>query len=143
MAGFTLFNATHDLLQLSMRLRSMRHELLAGNIANADTPGYRAKDIDFAAALRALVAPENAPVQFPKTPGIQLISAPSIGFPQGGAIEPALVVQEAEAKLDGNSVDLDRQIANLVENSLSYETSLVLLGRKLAALRYAISEGRR
>jgi flagellar basal-body rod protein FlgB len=143
MAGFSLFNATHDLLQLSMRLRSMRHELLAGNIANADTPGYRAKDIDFAAALRALVAPENAPVEFPKAPGIQLIGARPLDFPQGGAIEPAIHVQEAEAKLDGNSVDLDRQIANLVENSLSYETSLVLLGRKLAALRYAISEGRR
>jgi flagellar basal-body rod protein FlgB len=142
MAGFTLFNATHDLLQISMRLRSMRHELLAGNIANADTPGYRAKDIDFAAALRALAAPENAPAEFPKA-GIQLIGARPLDFPQGGRIEPALVVQEAEAKLDGNSVDLDRQIANLVENSLSYETSLVLLGRKLAALRYAISEGRR
>jgi flagellar basal-body rod protein FlgB len=142
MAGFTLFNATHDLLALSMRLRSMRHELLAGNIANADTPGYRAKDIDFAAALRALVAPESAPAEFPKG-GIQLIGARPLDFPEGGALEPALVVQEAEAKLDGNSVDLDRQIANLVENSLSYETSLALLGRKLAALRYAISEGRR
>jgi flagellar basal-body rod protein FlgB len=142
MAGFSLFNATHDLLALSMRLRSMRHELLAGNIANADTPGYRAKDIDFAAALRALVAPENAPAKFPKG-GIHLIGARPLDFPQGGALDPALVVQEAEAKLDGNSVDLDRQIANLVENSLSYETSLALLGRKLAGLRYAISEGRR
>jgi len=142
MAGFTLFNATHDLLALSMRLRSMRHELLAGNIANADTPGYRAKDIDFAAALRALIARENAPAELPKA-GIQLIGARPADFQPGGAIQPALVVQEAEAKLDGNSVDLERQIANLVENSLSYETSLVLLGRKLAALRFAISEGRR
>jgi len=140
MAGFSLFNATHDLLQLSMRLRSMRHELLAGNIANADTPGYRAKDIDFAAALRSLVNPESLPLA---KSGVQLIGARPFDFPPADPIEAAVQVQEAEAKLDGNSVDLDRQIANLVENSLSYETSLVLLGRKLAALRYAISEGRR
>jgi len=51
--------------------------------------------------------------------------------------------QDTEGKFDDNSVDLDRQIASLVENSLSYETSLTLLGRTLANLRYAISEGKR
>jgi flagellar basal-body rod protein FlgB len=142
MAAFTLFGSTHDLLAFSMRLRSMRHELLAGNIANVDTPGYRAKDIDFAAALRAIASPENAPVQ-PGAAGIQLVSARPLDFPQGDPLDSLIRVQEAEAKLDGNSVDLDRQIATLVENSLSYETSLALLGRKLAGLRFAISEGRR
>ena len=140
--AFTLFGSTQDLLALSMRLRAMRHELLAGNIANADTPGYRAKDIDFAAALRALTAPENMPERGAGT-GIQLISSRPMDFPPGVPADSLVRVQEAEGKLDGNSVDLDRQIATLVENSLSYETSLVLLGRTLAGLRYAISEGRR
>ncbi|HTM10394.1 MAG TPA: flagellar basal body rod protein FlgB [Verrucomicrobiae bacterium] len=141
MAGFTLFGATQQLLSLSMRLRSMRHELLAGNIANADTPGYRARDLDFSAALKALVAPEKGGRVGPDA-RLQLIAArPS---DDSMPVEDALVqVQEVEGKLDGNSVDLDRQIATLVENSLSYETSLTLLGRTLANLRYAISEGKR
>jgi flagellar basal-body rod protein FlgB len=143
MAAFTLFGSTHQLLSLSMRLRAMRHELLAGNIANADTPGYRAKDIDFAAALRAFGAPENMPDRGPQAGGIQLVSARPLDFSSASPADSLIRVEEAEGKLDGNSVDLDRQIATLVENSLSYETSLVLLGRTLANLRYAIGEGRR
>ena len=143
MAAFTLFGSTHQLLSLSMRLRAMRHELLSGNIANADTPGYRAKDIDFAAALKSFAAPETAPGRGPDA-GFQLVSARAPDFSSGGGAVDSLVrVEEPEEKMDGNSVDLDRQIATLVENSLSYETSLVLLGRTLANLRYAISEGRR
>jgi flagellar basal-body rod protein FlgB len=142
MAGFTLFGSTQDLLSLSMRLRSMRHELLAGNIANADTPGYRAKDVDFADALRAVAAPESAPARGLES-GFQQIAARPMDFPGSLPADSLIRVQEAEGKLDGNSVDLDKQIATMVENSLSYETSLVLLGRTLAGLRYAISEGRR
>jgi flagellar basal-body rod protein FlgB len=142
MAGFTLFGATQQLLSLSMRLRSMRHELLAGNIANADTPGYRAKDLDFADALKALVAPEKASDNGPD-PRVQLIAARPLDVPSSASPEALVRVQEAQGKFDDNSVDLDRQIATLVENSLSYETSLTLLGRTLANLRYAISEGRR
>ena len=142
MANFTLFGSTHQLLSLSMRLRAMRHELLAGNIANADTPGYRAKDLDFDAALRSFAAQENPQTPSPRT-GFQLVSARGADFSAPSAADAAIRVQEAAGKLDGNSVDLDRQIATLVENSLSYETSLVLLGRTLANLRYAIGEGRR
>ena len=141
MAGFTLFGATQQLLSLSMRLRSMRHELLAGNIANADTPGYRAKDLDFSAALKALVAPEKGSEGVRDT-RIQLIAARPLDASTPAA-EALVRVEEAEGKLDGNSVDLDRQIATLVENSLSYEASLVLLDRTLANLKYAIAEGRK
>jgi len=141
MAGFTLFGSTQQLLSLSMRLHSMRHEILAGNIANADTPGYRAKDLEFSAALQALVAPENG-VAAGVGPRVQLIASEPIDIstPAPGNL---VRVKETEGKLDDNSVDLDRQIASLVENSLSYETSLTLLGRTLANLRYAITEGRR
>ena len=140
MAGFTLFGATQQLLSFSMRLRSMRHELLAGNIANADTPGYRAKDLDFAAALKAAVAPEK---QAGADARLQLIAARPSDAAAALAPESLVRIEDAEGKFDDNSVDLDRQIASLVENSLSYETSLTLLGRTLANLRYAISEGKR
>src|SRR5690242_19791261 len=140
MAGFTLFGATQQLLSFSMRLRSMRHELLAGNIANADTPGYRAKDLDFSAALKAAVAPDAQPGADAR---LQLIAARPSDAASALTPESLIRVQDAEGKFDDNSVDLDRQIATLVENSLSYETSLTLLGRTLANLRYAIGEGKR
>jgi len=142
MAAFTLFGSTHQLLSLSMRLRAMRHEFLAANIANADTPGYRARDLDFSAALRALAAPETMPDRAGES-GIQLIGSRPFDLPQGTVDESLIRIQEAEGKLDGNSVDVDRQMATLVENSLSYETSIALLARTLAGLRYAIGEGRR
>ena len=47
MAGLRLFGFTHQLLELSMRVRGARHEVLSANIANADTPGFRPKDVDF------------------------------------------------------------------------------------------------
>jgi flagellar basal-body rod protein FlgB len=142
MAGFTLFGSTHQLLSLSMRLRAMRHEFLAANIANADTPGYRARDLDFSAALRALASPETMPAHNGES-GIQLIGSRAFDFSQGTVDDSLIRIQEAEGKLDRNSVDVDRQMATLVENSLSYETSIALLARTLAGLRYAIGEGRR
>ena len=142
MAGFTLFGSTHQLLSLSMRLRAMRHEFLAANIANADTPGYRARDLDFSAALRAFYAPETMPDRGGAS-GIQLVGSRPFDPAQGGVDDSLIRIQEAEGKLDRNSVDIDRQIATLVENSLSYETSIALLARTLAGLRYAIGEGRR
>ena len=53
MAGLRLFDTTHRLLELSLRGRAARHEVLSANIANADTPGYRPRDLDFNAAMRS------------------------------------------------------------------------------------------
>ena len=53
MAGFKLFNFTQQLLELSLRVRGARHEVLSANIANADTPGYRPRDLDFESIIRS------------------------------------------------------------------------------------------
>lgn len=144
MASFELFTATHRLLTLSLRLRSQRHELLTANLANADTPGYRPRDIDFASALRAFVD-RGAPPGGSGSPGggIELISThPLVQMPAAGLESPAPWVK-VEERLDENGVDLDREVSELMENSLAYEAGLTLLGRLMARLRYAISEGRR
>ena len=137
MAGLKLFSFTQQLLELSMRVRGARHEVLAANIANADTPGYRPKDLDF------------------KTVDIDDDSAGSREARSGGAAVSELDIESAiyepafqndrqgEDRLDGNSVSLDRQMGMLTENSLAYEASLTLLSRTLANLRYVIGEGRR
>ncbi len=141
MAGFTLFGPTHHLLALSMRLRGARHELLSANIANADTPGYQPRDIDFDAVLRSLTQPEPSG---PQSEGrIQLIAAQPIYLPLTNGGVASANGHPGEERLDGNAVSLDRQMAMLTENALLYETSLTLLSRQLAALRYVIGEGRR
>lgn len=142
MAGFTLFGLTHHLLTASMRLRGARHELLTANIANADTPGYRPRDIDFAAVMGELAHPQGLSTGNPEG-GTGFSVLGTFDFPHAGLQPSSISLGEGEDKLDRNSVDIDRQISVLTENSLLYEASLTLLTRTLAGLRYAIGEGRR
>ena len=142
MAGLSLFKSTHQLLELSLRGRAARHEVLSANIANIDTPGYRPRDLDFNAAMRA-AAESSAPVtgEIPQRSNASASSGLDL---QSAIYEPEYPdSRHGEDRLDGNAVSLDRQMALLTENSLAYETSLTLLSRAMAALRYAIGEGRR
>ena len=133
MAALKLFGFTHQLLELSMRLRSARHELLSANIANADTPGYRPRDVDFTAVMKSAVEDHEVTASGVNSLDIQsMVYEPE--FPNN---------RHGEDRLDGNGVSIDRQMALMSENSLAYEASLTLLSRALAGLRYAISEGRR
>jgi flagellar basal-body rod protein FlgB len=142
MAGLRLFDSTHRILELSLRGRAARHEVLSANIANVDTPGYRPRDLDFNAAMRSAAesgAPGSGETALPSD------ASTSVGLNLGSATyEPEYPdSRHGEDRLDGNAVSLDRQMALLTENSLAYETSLTLLSRAMAALRYAIGEGRR
>ncbi len=142
MAGLSLFDSTHRLLELSLRGRAARHEVLSANIANVDTPGYRPRDLDFNAAMRA-AAESSAPVTGEIPQRSDASASPGLNL-QSAIYEPEYPdSRHGEDRLDGNAVSLDRQMALLTENSLAYETSLTLLSRAMAALRYAIGEGRR
>lgn len=142
MSGFKLFNFTHQLLELSTRVRAARHEVLSANIANADTPGYRPRDLDFKSLMQsALEAKDDDLGPSDRRAGPLSPSAQDL---QSMVYEPEYPDnRHGEERLDGNSVSLDRQMALMTENSLSYEASLTLLSRALAGLRYAIGEGRR
>ena len=108
-----LTDALHFQTQ-ALALRSERQRLLASNIANADTPGYEARDFDFAAALRDAT---------------RQVAAPGAA---GGGLSAQTLRQEAQLRwalpaqtnLDGNTVDMDRERAAFVENSVKYESTL-------------------
>ena len=142
MAGLKLFSFTQQLLELSLRVRGARHEVLSANIANADTPGYRARDLDFESIMRSAADTRESSAAERERPMDELAAAPSelrsaiyeVEFPDH---------RHGEERLDGNSVSLDRQMGMMTENALAYEANLTLLSRTLAALRYAISEGKR
>jgi flagellar basal-body rod protein FlgB len=142
MAGLKLFSFTQQLLELSMRVRGARHEILSANIANADTPGYRPKDLDFKTLMRSAVDTEDTmPAGDREAQNDRAVGEVDI---QSAIYEPSFPNdRQGEDRLDGNSVSLDRQMGTLTENSLAYEASLTLLSRTLANLRYVIGEGRR
>jgi flagellar basal-body rod protein FlgB len=155
MAGINLFDFSQQLLTASMRLLAARHELITANIANVDTPGYRARDLDFGALMQAMGTPENPPAG--RSWGLQRVAARPFqswdpaepkfqvaqAFLSSGPYGSGSRISEPQDRLDGNQVSLDREIGLLAENSLLYETSLTLLSRTLAELRYAIEEGKR
>lgn len=140
MGGFRIFSFTHQLLELSMRVRGARHEVLSANVANADTPGFRPRDVDFDSVIRTAMELDDHPVSRERQ--MDEILAVPLGM-DAAIYEPSAYNQRhGEERFDGNSVSLDRQIALLNENALSYEASLTLFSRALAKLRYVISDGR-
>lgn len=119
----------------ALNLRSQRTELLAANLANADTPGFRARDIDFKSALAQ--ASGNA------KPGVQLqtTNAAHIGPKQvSGAPGPELKYRTPLApSLDGNTVDAQLEQAAFAENTVRYQATLQFLNSKFRGLMTAIT----
>jgi flagellar basal-body rod protein FlgB len=120
----------------ALTLRSERQRLIASNIANADTPGYVARDMDFAQALREATG----------TPGGQLsMQAPQATQAghmalQTGARSPTglLYATAAQTNLDNNSVDMDRERANFVDNAVKYEATLRFINGNVRTMLDAI-----
>jgi len=141
MAGLTLFGPTQMLLSTAMRLRAMRHEVLAANIANADTPDYHPRDLKFAGVLQTLA---HAQSQSSGMRNGKLLLVESHPWHLRPGVNDALVTEEmeGEGKLDQNQVDIDYEMTQVAENALLHEASVTLLSRKMGGLRYAISEGR-
>ncbi len=106
----------------ALKLRSQRQQLLAANIANSDTPNYKARDFDFARALTD--ATRSA------TPAV------------GRAFSPATIAvrerSDGKQSLDGNTVDLDIERVQFADNALRYEATLRFINGKLRTLLSAI-----
>ena len=101
-------------LERYMDLLSARQKLVASNIANADTPGYRTQDIDFQQELQAA----------------------------GGLAPQAVEAEGLKARNDGNNVSLDREARLLAENALRFNVAAQLLRGEIRQVRSAIQEGK-
>ena len=111
----------------AMDLRAMRSEILAANLANEDTPGFQARDIDFAREL------QHADSAF----DIGNISA----APDQGPLPELQYRLPMQPSLDGNTVDLSTEQANFSKNAMDFQTGLTFLEMKLRGIKQAI-EGR-
>lgn len=114
---------------------NQRMELLAANIANADTPNYKARDLDFKAALQA--AGQGSPVPIAATHEGHIQGA---GGNRGRA--DALYRVPEQPSLDGNTVDAQRESAAVAETATRYQASLTFLDQRIRGLRMAITGGR-
>ena len=103
----------------ALQLRSERQRLLASNIANADTPGYQARDLDFAKALREATGETGTAGALTTTQSAHL--APLAGA--RGESGKAYALQ-SQTSLDSNSVDMDRERASFADNAVKYEATL-------------------
>ena len=111
-----------DFQAQALTLRAERQRIIAGNIANADTPGYVARDMDFASALR-----EATGTQAPGSTmaGVATTARAHIPIGTGSTSELGLkYAAPSQTSLDSNTVDMDRERASFVDNSVKYEATL-------------------
>jgi len=116
----------------ALTLRSQRQQVLASNIANADTPGYVARDFDFAAALKSASGGATG----------QAVTTDARHFSSVGAHpgDPKLAYTvQTQPSQDGNSVDLDRERANFVDNTIRYESTLRFINGHVKTMLSAIT----
>ena len=117
----------------ALRLRAYRSNLIASNIANTDTPRFKAKDIDFKRVLSREVNPGGVEsVSLRKTNSRHIRQ----NLPPGGA-NPQYR-NPLQPSLDGNTVDADTEYTRFAENAIQYQTSLHLLSGKFKGLMTAI-----
>jgi len=114
----------------ALQVRSSRLELLASNLANADTPNFKARDIDFRAALGH--AQQGQGVAMNRTHSAHL----SVGMP-GLGMEPQYRVP-SQPSLDGNTVDAQMEQAAFSQNAVQYQASLDFLNARFRGLRTAL-----
>ncbi len=125
-----IFSPSLDLLSQVLNLRSLEHDLIAANIANADTPGYKARHLDFGETLSQIMGNR-----------LPLVRTNPLHLPPKGDREVAPIVKTSENSgtgLDGNNVQLDEEMGDLAANQLLYSTYAQILARKLEWLKDAI-----
>ncbi len=114
----------------ALRIRSQRSEVLAANIANAETPNYHAKDFDFAKTL------QNA--MDGNTEGLTTTDDGHMSLSSSHEIGESLYRLPTKTKANGNTVEDEVEQAAFSENSVQYQTSLQFLNGTLRSLRLAI-----
>lgn len=128
-------NGMIRLADLSLALASRRQTLIASNLANIDTPGYRTRDFSFHGALKAALAGPSPAEAMAATDARHLQPAPDLSLPRTD--DPIFPAWERN---DGNDVNLDRENMLLARTQSAYQTASLLLQHELRHLYFAIRE---
>ena len=129
------FDSVMGALNTTMNLRLLNQNVISGNIANADTPGYKAKAVEFEHALRDALGTERQITPSADRPGHRVHSADD-------SVTPEIYDDpNGVESLDGNTVNRADEMAKMAENELLYNAAQDMFNRKLGMLKYTITEG--
>ena len=120
----------------ALQLRSERQRLIASNIANADTPGYIARDMDFAKTLKAATG------SLPAAGALATSHTGHLGTGGAGGAKVAgelLYATPSQTNLDRNTVDMDRERASFADNAIKYEATLRFINSNVRTSLQAIT----
>ena len=123
------FDNALSLHPLALKLRDQRNELLAANLANADTPNYKAKDLDFQSILKGAQSPQLA---------MAVSTEKHLQPPEGHYAGHLQYRVPFQSSLDGNTVEAEQEQVRYTENSLRYQFSLEMITRDIKGLQSAI-----
>ncbi len=128
-------NKTLQALAQSLNFRQMKQELISSNVANAQTPGYKAKRLDFEEALaRAL--------NIDGKQGMNTTHEKHFNVGNGGFsnLEPEVYTDpNGIVSENGNTVDVEQEMAKLAENKILYDALVQLVNKKMGLMKYAVS----
>ena len=133
--GVVMQSIQQDIAGLSqaMNLRTYRHQVLASNVANADTPQYKARDFDFQRAMQQAAGGMDGALGLNGTDARHLGNA-------GGLSAPGLQFRtETQSAVDGNTVDMDVERAQIAENAFHYQVLSMLITDRFKGMRSALS----
>lgn len=131
-------NASLNFLQQSLNLRAERQEVLSANIANADTPGFKARDFDFKSELDRVVNQGRAEGQ--NGLSLSMTSQRHIAAQANGSLGgiDMLYRNPSQPSLDGNTVDMDMERVNFADNAVHYQADVQFLTSRLQGLKSAM-----
>jgi len=132
--GIKVSDSTVKALAASLNFRKMRQEIIASNIANAETPGYKAKRLDFEDALQRAL-------DINKQQSLQVSDDRQYNVGGGGFanLEPTVYEDDdGVTSTDGNTVDREKEMAMMAENKILFDASVQLLNKKLGLMKYAV-----
>jgi len=132
-----IFSKTISLLERSLDLRSLNQRVLASNIANMDTPNYKAVELSVAEAMQR---------EKESNPGISLVRTHVNHLPIKNTAMNSVKLKTAKApdfslRGDGNTVDIDQTMGRLAQNTLLYNAATQLISNKFKGLKSAIKGG--
>jgi flagellar basal-body rod protein FlgB len=122
----------------AMNVFGDRQKILANNIANADTPGFKARDIDFSSELKQAVANGRA-----GTSGLAMSVTSSRHIeiqPHGRAVQDLKYRVPDQPSMDGNTVDMDRERSAFAENAIRYQTSVTMMKSSISRIKSAMQD---
>lgn len=120
--------------QQALGLRVKRQEILSGNVANADTPNFKARDIDFSTVLSEKLSSESAASKLVTT------SPKHISLRSNDVVQDALYRIPYQASADGNTVEMDSERARFADNAIRYDASVTFISGQFRSLLSAIQE---